>query len=56
MRHERIHLRQYREQGMLGFLVSYSGSYLRWRFRGYPHVGAYRRIPAEIEAYWLERL
>lgn len=56
VRHELVHVRQWREQGALRFALRYVGSYLRWRLRGYPHDGAYRRIPAEIEAYWLERL
>ena len=55
IRHERVHVRQWRDAGLFGFLSTYVASYLRWRLRGYPHAGAYRRIPAEIEAYWLER-
>lgn len=55
LRHELVHVRQFRDRGVVGFLVRYVGSYVRWRLRGYPHLGAYRRIPAEIEAYWLER-
>ncbi len=56
LRHELIHVRQFSENGAPRFLVTYVGHYLRWRARGYPHSGAYRRIPQEIEAYWLERL
>ncbi len=55
LRHELVHVRQFVEQGPVRFLARYLGSYLLWRMRGYPHQGAYRRIPHEIEAYWLER-
>ena len=55
MAHEREHVRQWREQGRCGFLLSYLGSYLRWRLRGYPHKAAYRRIPAEVTAEWRAR-
>ncbi len=55
LRHEQVHVRQFAQSGPVRFLVSYVASYIRWRVRGYPHRGAYRRIPQEIEAYWLER-
>ena len=55
LRHELEHVRQWREQGVAGFLVRYLGAYVRWRLRGYPHWAAYRRIPHEIEAEWLAR-
>jgi hypothetical protein len=55
LRHELEHVRQWREQGVAGFLVHYLGSYLRWRARSYPHWGAYRRIPHEVEAEWRAR-
>ncbi|HUS62664.1 MAG TPA: hypothetical protein VMY34_10740 [Acidimicrobiales bacterium] len=55
MRHEAVHLRQYRERGVIGFVVAYVGSYLRWRLRGYGHWAAYRRIPFEVEADWESR-
>ena len=55
MRHELVHVRQWRELGYVGFLRRYIGAYLRWRVRGYPHWGAYRRIPLEIEAEWQSR-
>ena len=54
-RHERVHVRQWRRLGVLGFLRRYLGSYFLWRLRGYSHVAAYRRIPLEIEAEWLSR-
>lgn len=56
LRHELVHVRQYRQLGVARFFVRYLASYCRWRLHGYPHRGAYRRIPAEIEAYWLERV
>lgn len=55
LRHELEHVRQWREQGVLGFLRRYLGAYARGRMRGYPHLGAYRRIPQEIEAEWIAR-
>jgi hypothetical protein len=56
LRHELEHVRQWREYGVVGFLVRYLGSYFRWRARSYPHWAAYRRIPFEIEAEWRARL
>ncbi len=53
--HELVHVRQWRQLGVLGFLVRYLGTYLRWRLRRYPHWAAYRRIPLEIEADWAAR-
>ena len=55
LRHELVHVEQWRRLGSLGFLLRYLADYLRWRFRGYPHWGAYRRIPLEIEATWRAR-
>lgn len=55
LRHELVHVRQWRQLGYLGFLRRYLGAYLKHRLRGYPHWGAYRRIPLEIEADWLAR-
>ena len=55
MRHELVHVRQWRELGFVGFLRRYVGAYLRWRLYGYSHWGAYRRIPLEIEAEWQSR-
>ena len=54
-RHEAVHVRQWRRLGVVGFLRRYVGSYVALRFRGYPHIAAYRRIPLEIEAGWLAR-
>jgi hypothetical protein len=55
LRHELVHVRQWRELGVVGFLVRYLGAYLGWRLRGYGHWAAYRRIPLEIEAEWEAR-
>src|SRR6478735_3939364 len=55
LRHELVHVRQWREHGVIGFLVRYLAPYLGARLRGYPHWAAYRRIPFEIEAEWTAR-
>ena len=55
MRHELVHVRQWRRLGVAGFLRRYVGAYLRQRLRGYGHWAAYRRIPLEIEAEWVAR-
>ena len=55
LRHELVHVRQFERMGFRRFMTGYLAQYVRWRVRGYPHDGAYRRIPQEIEAYWLER-
>ncbi|HEX9969919.1 MAG TPA: hypothetical protein VGB03_07245 [Acidimicrobiales bacterium] len=52
LRHEAVHVRQWRELGVVGFLRRYLGAYVRWRLRGYGHYGAYLRIPLEVEAAW----
>ena len=48
-------MRQWRRFGVIGFSVRYLGSYLVWRLRGKGHLGAYRRIPMEVEADWIAR-
>lgn len=55
LRHEQVHVEQWRRYGVVGFLRRYLGSYLRWRLRGHAHWDAYRRIPLEIEAEWRAR-
>lgn len=55
MRHELVHVEQWRRLGAVRFLAAYLGAYLGWRVRGYPHWAAYRRIPLEIEADWQAR-
>jgi Domain of unknown function (DUF4157) len=55
LRHELVHVRQWRRLGVAGFGVRYLRAYLGWRARRYPHWAAYRRIPLEIEADWEAR-
>ncbi len=55
LRHELVHVRQWRRYGVLGFGVRYVGNYALWRLRGKGHRGAYLRIPMEIEADWVAR-
>ncbi len=55
MRHEQVHVRQWRRYGYVGFSARYIGSYLLWRSRLKGHKGAYWRIPMEIEAEWIAR-
>jgi hypothetical protein len=55
MRHEQVHVRQWRTLGVIRFLARYLGSYAQWRIRRKGHWGAYRRIPLEIEADWVAR-
>lgn len=55
LRHELVHVRQWRTLGVVGFAWRYLGSYLGGRLRRHGHWDAYRRIPLEIEAVWLAR-
>lgn len=55
LRHEQVHVRQWRRYGAVGFGVRYVGSYGLWRLRRKGHRGAYLRIPMEIEADWVAR-
>jgi hypothetical protein len=55
LRHEAVHVRQWRRYGLVGFTARYLGAYAVWRLRRKGHDGAYRRIPLEIEADWLAR-
>ena len=55
LRHELVHVRQWRRLGVGGFLRRYVGAYVRQRLRGYGHWAAYRRIPLEVEAEWRAR-
>jgi hypothetical protein len=52
LRHELVHVRQWRELGIVRFGAMYLASYVRSRWEGYGHWAAYRRIPLEIEAEW----
>jgi hypothetical protein len=55
LRHEMVHVRQWRRFGVVGFSTRYLTSYLAWRLRRKGHRGAYLRIPMEIEADWVAR-
>ena len=55
LRHEQVHVRQWRRYGLVGFSARYVGSYVVWRMRRKGHHGAYLRIPLEIEASWISR-
>ena len=55
LRHELVHVRQWRRYGVIGFLRRYLGAYVVWRLRRKGHRGAYVRIPFEVEADWLAR-
>ena len=48
--HEAVHVAQWREHGVIGFLARYLGDYLRGRAIGLPHYAAYRAIRFEREA------
>ena len=53
LRHEQVHVRQWRRHGVVGFGARYLGAYAVWRLRRKGHKGAYLRIPLEIEAEWI---
>ena len=55
LRHEQVHVRQWRRYGVVGFAGRYAASYVKWRVRRKGHNGAYLRIPMEIEADWVAR-
>jgi hypothetical protein len=55
LRHELVHVRQWRRHGFVGFTARYLGPYVVWRLRRKGHWGAYRRIPFEVEADWVAR-
>jgi hypothetical protein len=55
LRHELVHVEQWRRLGVARFLRRYLGAYLRWRLRRHGHRGAYLRVPLEIEAEWRAR-
>ena len=52
--HEVVHVAQWHERGVVGFLADYLRAYFRERLRGCDHWEAYRRIPAEVEAYTVD--
>jgi hypothetical protein len=55
LRHELVHVDQYRRHGIVGFLTRYLWWYGVRRAQRYPHWAAYRRIPFEIDAEWQAR-
>ncbi len=55
LRHEQVHVRQWRRHGPIGFPLRYLASYTRGRLRREGHQGAYLRIPFEVEADWVAR-
>lgn len=55
LRHELVHVRQWRRHGVIGFGFRYGIGYAKWRICGKGHHGAYLRIPLEIEAEWTAR-
>lgn len=55
LRHELVHVRQWRHYGLVRFMTRYGAGYLRGRLHGYGHHQAYLRIPLEIEADWFAR-
>ncbi len=50
LRHELVHVRQWRELGVPRFLWRYVSAYVDGRRRGLNHDEAYRAIPLEVEA------
>lgn len=52
IRHERIHVDQWRTLGAPRFVWQYIGSYLKSRAKGHDHASAYLRIPLEVDASW----
>jgi hypothetical protein len=48
--HELVHVRQWRELGVVRFLARYLGTYARGRCHGLGHKAAYEAIPLEVEA------
>jgi hypothetical protein len=48
--HELVHVRQWRELGIIRFLSRYLAAYLGGRLRGLGHADAYAAIPFEQEA------
>ena len=55
LRHELVHVEQWRRLGVAGFLLRYVGVYMWLRLLGWPHWAAYRRLPLEVEAEWRAR-
>ena len=54
IRHEREHVKQYKRDGIIGFLSRYFYEYLRGRLSGMDHSEAYHNISYEKEARKVE--
>ncbi len=50
IRHELVHVRQWKSHGTVGFLYRYLADYARGRMRRLGHRDAYRSIALEVEA------
>ncbi|CAN5818719.1 hypothetical protein BH23ACT5_BH23ACT5_06470 [soil metagenome] len=50
LRHELVHVRQWKTHGPMGFVRRYLADYVRGRRRRLGHGGAYRAIALEVEA------
>lgn len=48
--HEMVHVRQWADHGVLGFLWRYGRSYLLGRLKGLSHRDAYMGVGLEVEA------
>jgi hypothetical protein len=48
--HELVHVHQWAQLGVVGFLWSYLSGYVGGRLAGLSHQDAYRAIPSEVEA------
>lgn len=48
--HELVHVRQWRDLGVVRFLWRYLSAYARGRLGGLSHQAAYLAIPLEVEA------
>lgn len=55
LRHEAVHVRQWKRHGPVGFATRYLGAYAWARLHRRDHRGAYLRIPLEVEADWVAR-
>lgn len=56
LRHELVHVAQWRRLGAVGFLLRYVGAYVRARLAGRSHLEAYRGIPLEVDAVRLSEV
>ncbi|MEZ5216500.1 MAG: hypothetical protein R2705_08175 [Ilumatobacteraceae bacterium] len=55
LRHEEVHVEQWRRLGWVRFYGRYLLSYLAGRLHRRGHRGAYLQIPFEVEADWISR-